>query len=54
MAKSKKVIEEWKEYHRSVLEEKRKSDDDYEKYITFIASGALGLGLRGGRGVWHC
>ncbi|MCA0131756.1 hypothetical protein [Winogradskyella alexanderae] len=43
MGKSKKEIEEWKEYRKSVLEEKRKSDDDFEKYITFIASGALGL-----------
>jgi len=45
MAKSKKEIEEWKEYRLSVLEQKSKSDDDFEKYITFIASGALGLTL---------
>lgn len=43
MEKSEKEKEEWKEYRLSVLEEKRKSDDDFEKYITFIASGALGL-----------
>lgn len=43
MGKSKKEIEEWKEYRLSVLEQKSKSDDDFEKYITFIASGALGL-----------
>ncbi len=33
----------WKEYRLSVLEQKSKSDDDFEKYITFIASGSLGL-----------
>ncbi|MDL5511969.1 hypothetical protein QSE00_09110 [Arenibacter sp. M-2] len=43
MGKSKEEIEEWKEYRLSVLEQKSKSDDDFEKYITFIASGALGL-----------
>ena len=43
MGKSKQEIEEWKEYRLSVLEQKSKSDDDFEKYITFIASGALGL-----------
>lgn len=43
MKKSKKEIEAWKEYRLSVLEQKSKSDDDFEKYITFIASGALGL-----------
>jgi len=43
MGKSKKEIEEWKEYRLSILEQKSKSDDDFEKYITFIASGALGL-----------
>jgi len=43
MEKSKQEIEEWKEYRLSVLEQKSKSDDDFEKYITFIASGALGL-----------
>ncbi|GGK22074.1 hypothetical protein GCM10007962_15310 [Yeosuana aromativorans] len=43
MGKSKKEIKEWKEYRKSVLEQKSKSDDDFEKYITFIASGALGL-----------
>jgi len=45
MAKSKEEIEEWKEYRLSILEQKSKSDDDFEKYITFIASGALGLTL---------
>ncbi len=33
------------EYRKSILEEKSKSDDDFEKYITFIASGSLGLTL---------
>ncbi len=45
MVKSKKEIEQWKEYRLSLLEEKGKSDDDFEKYITFIASGGLGLTL---------
>ncbi|MEH6659683.1 hypothetical protein [Leeuwenhoekiella marinoflava] len=43
MGKSKEEIREWKEYRLSILEQKSKSDDDFEKYITFIASGALGL-----------
>lgn len=43
MGKTNKEIEEWKEYRLSVLVQKSKSDDDFEKYITFIASGALGL-----------
>jgi hypothetical protein len=43
MAKSEKEIEGWNEYRLSLLEEKSKSDDHFEKYITFIASGALGL-----------
>lgn len=41
MAKNKKVKQEWKEYRLSILEQKAKSDDDFEKYITFISSGAL-------------
>lgn len=42
MGKSKK--EDWKEkYRESVLEEKNKSDDDFEKYITYISSGGLAL-----------
>jgi hypothetical protein len=41
MGKSKKAIQEWKEYRISILEQKAKSDDDFEKYITFISSGAL-------------
>ena len=45
MGKSKKEEQEWKEYRKSILVEKGKSDDDFEKYITFIASGSLGLTL---------
>ncbi|NRB60403.1 MAG: hypothetical protein HRU50_10765 [Winogradskyella sp.] len=33
----------WDEYRLSLLVEKSKSDDHFEKYITIIASGALGL-----------
>lgn len=43
MGKSQKGIDEWKEYRLSILEQKKRSDDDFEKYITFISSGALGL-----------
>lgn len=45
MEKTKEEIEGWLEYRKSLLEHKSKSDDDFEKYITFIASGALGLTL---------
>ncbi len=45
MEKTEEQIEKWTAYRLSVLEEKRKSDDDFEKYITFIAAGALGLTL---------
>lgn len=45
MGKSKKEEKEWVEYRKSILKEKGKSDDDFEKYITFIASGSLGLTL---------
>ncbi len=41
--KTEEEIESWKEYRLSLLEHKSKSDDDFEKYITFISSGALGL-----------
>mgnify|MGYP000373066134 CR=1 FL=1 len=43
--KSEEEIEGWIEYRKSLLEQKSKSDDDFEKYITFIASGTLGLTL---------
>jgi hypothetical protein len=45
MKKSKKEIAEWKEFRKSVFENKIKSEDDYEKYITLISSGALGLSI---------
>lgn len=45
MGKSEEEIKEWKEYRLSILEQKSKSDDDFEKYITFIAAGGLGLTL---------
>ncbi|PQJ77513.1 hypothetical protein [Polaribacter glomeratus] len=45
MEKSEEEIKEWKEYRLSILEQKSKSDDDFEKYITFIAAGGLGLTL---------
>lgn len=45
MNRTKKEVEEWKEYRLSILEQKSKSEDDFEKYITFIASGGLGLTL---------
>lgn len=45
MGKSKSKIEEWKNFRKEILENKSKSDDDFEKYITFISSGALGLTL---------
>jgi hypothetical protein len=45
MGKSKKEEQERIEYRKSILVEKGKSDDDFEKYITFIASGSLGLTL---------
>lgn len=43
MEKTEKEIQGWKEYRLSLLEHKSKSDDDFEKYITLISSGALGL-----------
>lgn len=45
MEKTREEIEGWKEYRLSLLAQKSKSDDDFEKYITFIASGALGLSV---------
>ena len=43
MKKTKKQIKAWDDYRLSLLLEKSKSDDHFEKYITIIASGALGL-----------
>jgi heme/copper-type cytochrome/quinol oxidase subunit 2 len=45
MKKTKEEIDEWKEFRKSVFENKIKSEDDYEKYITLISSGALGLSI---------
>ncbi|AWW30142.1 hypothetical protein DN752_08420 [Echinicola strongylocentroti] len=41
--KTKEEENQWKEYRLSILEQKSKSEDDFEKYITYISSGALGL-----------
>ena len=42
--KEEKEIENgWLEFKKSVFEIKSKSQDDFEKYINFIASGGLGL-----------
>ncbi|SMD43098.1 hypothetical protein SAMN00777080_1675 [Aquiflexum balticum DSM 16537] len=41
MGKKRRADQEWIEYRQSVLEQKSKSDDDFEKYITYISSGAL-------------
>lgn len=43
--KTESEINEWKEFRKDVYENKSKSEDDFEKYITLIASGALGLSL---------
>lgn len=43
MKKTKKEIEEWKDFRREIYDIKLKSDDDFEKYITLISSGGLGL-----------
>jgi len=43
MTKTEQEIVEWKEYRKSILEVKSKSDDDFEKYITLISSGGLGV-----------
>lgn len=37
----KKSQKDWEAYRLSILEQKSKSEDDFEKYITFISSGAL-------------
>lgn len=37
--------QEWIEYRNSVIENKSKSQDDFEKYINILASGALILSL---------
>jgi len=43
MEKTEEEIKELKDYRKSILEQKSKSDDDFEKYITLIASGGLAL-----------
>jgi hypothetical protein len=43
MSKKNKRNKEWEEYRKSLLIEKSKSDDDFEKYITLISSGGLGI-----------
>ena len=45
MSKSEDQISEWKEFRKSVYENKLKSEDDYEKYLTLISSGALALSI---------
>ncbi len=52
MAKNKEIIKftpeqlkNWEEYRDILYKQKTKSDDHFEKAITFIASGALGLTL---------
>lgn len=44
-SKNNEQISEWKEFRKSVYENKLKSEDDYEKYLTLISSGALGLSI---------
>ncbi len=39
------VRQEWIEYRNSVIENKSKSQDDFEKYINLLASGGLVLSL---------
>jgi hypothetical protein len=45
MSKNEEQISEWKEFRKSVYENKLKSEDDYEKYLTLISSGALALSI---------
>lgn len=40
-----KIRQEWIEYRNSVIENKSKSQDDFEKYINLMASGGLVLSL---------
>lgn len=49
--KTKEEENQWKEYRLYILEQKSKSEDDFEKYITFISSGALGLTVTF---IWLC
>jgi hypothetical protein len=43
MLRSKKEIQERNMHRQAVLEQKNRSEDDFEKYITFISSGALAI-----------
>ncbi len=43
MKKTKEEIEVWKEFRKELYTQKSKSDDDFEKYITYIAAGGLGI-----------
>jgi hypothetical protein len=45
MKKTEAEIDVWKEFRKSVYENKVKSEDDFEKYITLISSGALALSI---------
>lgn len=40
-----KIEQEWIDYRNSVIENKTKSQDDFEKYINIMASGGLVLSL---------
>lgn len=40
-----KIRQEWIEYRNSVLENKSKSQDDFEKYINLLASGGIAISL---------
>ncbi len=43
--KEEKIRQEWIEYRNSVIENKSKSQDDFEKYINLLASGGIVLSL---------
>ena len=40
---SERLLQNWEDYKNSVNDTKNKSQDDFEKYINLIASGALAL-----------
>jgi hypothetical protein len=42
---NKRLENEWNEFRNSVYETKSKSQDDFEKYINFLASGGLAITL---------
>jgi len=43
MLRSKKETQERNMHRQAVLDQKNRSEDDFEKYITFISSGALAI-----------